>query len=200
VSSCATPDQGFAARDRGGHSIRISLQATIRFHGLSTTGLLILCKSGNWRLRSTAPSASHWTGWLATSCWRRIWNRGKLASKQFLESLQFCGNADLHASLPDHSNWIAPPSTRRDVSHNAWTKGEPIPVPVAGAAFGVIKGKIYVVSGATTSTIVNNNQIYDPVTNKWSTGKPIPQARYVADVDNILYVIGGWTTGFKRIL
>lgn len=49
-------------------------------------------------------------------------------------------------------------------------------------------------SGATTSAIISNNQIYDPATNKWSTGESIPTARYVAAstvVDNILYVIGG---------
>jgi N-acetylneuraminic acid mutarotase len=95
------------------------------------------------------------------------------------------------------------PAQDADSSPNTWTTGESIPVPVAGAAFGVIKGKIYVVSGATTTTIVKNNQIYDPATNKWSMGKNIPTARYVAAsavVDNILYVIGGCNVSAECVI
>lgn len=81
-----------------------------------------------------------------------------------------------------------------EVTHNAWTSGTPMITPRVGAAFGVIKGKIYVVSGATTSAIVTNNEIYNAAKNTWTTGAPIPTARYVpasAVVENILYVIGG---------
>jgi len=41
---------------------------------------------------------------------------------------------------------------------------------------------------------VNTNQIYNTATNKWTTGAPMPTARFVpasAVVNNILYVIGG---------
>jgi N-acetylneuraminic acid mutarotase len=81
-----------------------------------------------------------------------------------------------------------------DVTHNTWTTGAPMLTPRVGAAFGVIKGKIYVVSGATTSAIVTNNEIYNLAKNTWTSGAPIPTARYVpasAVVENILYVIGG---------
>jgi len=80
------------------------------------------------------------------------------------------------------------------VTHNTWTSGAPMITPRVGAAFGVIKGKVYVVSGATTSAIVTNNEIYNVAKNTWTTGAPIPTARYVpasAVVENILYVIGG---------
>jgi len=80
------------------------------------------------------------------------------------------------------------------VTHNTWTSGTPMPTARYGAAFGLIKGKIYVVSGATKSAVVTNNEIYNPATNTWTTGAPIPTARYVpasAVVKNILYVIGG---------
>jgi N-acetylneuraminic acid mutarotase len=80
------------------------------------------------------------------------------------------------------------------VNHNTWTSGAPMPTPRVGGAFGVIKGKVYVVSGATTSAIVTNNEIYNAAKNTWTTGAPIPTARYVpasAVVNNILYVIGG---------
>ncbi|MFY9906554.1 MAG: kelch repeat-containing protein [Terriglobales bacterium] len=81
-----------------------------------------------------------------------------------------------------------------EVTHNTWTSGAPMITPRVGAAFGVIKGKVYVVSGATTSAIVTNNEIYDVAKNTWTTGAPIPTARYAvaaAVVENILYVIGG---------
>lgn len=81
-----------------------------------------------------------------------------------------------------------------EVTHNTWTSGAPMITPRVGAAFGVIKGNVYVVSGATTSAIVTNNEIYSVAKNKWTTGAPIPTARYVpasAVVENILYVIGG---------
>jgi N-acetylneuraminic acid mutarotase len=80
------------------------------------------------------------------------------------------------------------------VTHNTWTSGAAMLTPRVGAAFGVIKGNIYVVSGATTSAIVTNNEIYDVAKSSWTTGAPIPTARYVpasAVVENILYVIGG---------
>lgn len=80
------------------------------------------------------------------------------------------------------------------VNHNTWTGGAAMPTPRAGAAFGVIKSKVYVVSGATTSAIVATTEIYNPKTNTWTSGAPIPTARYVpasAVVKNILYVIGG---------
>jgi hypothetical protein len=67
-----------------------------------------------------------------------------------------------------------------------------------GAAVGVIKGKVYVVSGATSSTVVNNNEIYNPAKNTWTTGASIPTARFVpasAVANNILYVIGGTSDG-----
>jgi N-acetylneuraminic acid mutarotase len=84
--------------------------------------------------------------------------------------------------------------TEPAVTHNTWTSGAAMLTPRVGAAFGVIKGNIYVVTGATSSAVVSNNEIYSIAKNKWTTGAPIPTARYVpasAVVENILYVIGG---------
>jgi hypothetical protein len=81
-----------------------------------------------------------------------------------------------------------------EVTHNSWTSGAPMITPRIGSAFGVIKGNVYVVSGATASAIVTTNEIYNVAKNTWTTGAPIPTARYVPAsgvVDNILYVIGG---------
>jgi N-acetylneuraminic acid mutarotase len=76
-----------------------------------------------------------------------------------------------------------------------------MPSARCGAAAGVIKGKVYVVGGATGgdgSVVLNVNEIYDPKGNTWNTGAPMPTARWVpasAVVNDILYVIGGCTVG-----
>ena len=69
---------------------------------------------------------------------------------------------------------------------NSWTTGAPMPYPVATAASAVVNNKIYVIGGEdddhppagsqTTPGVnsVNFNQIYDPVTDSWSMGTPIP--------------------------
>jgi hypothetical protein len=78
-----------------------------------------------------------------------------------------------------------------EVTHNTWTTGTPMITPRVGAAVGVIKGSIYVVTGATTSAIVTNNEIYNVAKKTWTTGAAIPTARYVpasAVVENILYM------------
>jgi len=98
------------------------------------------------------------------------------------------------ATLPLQAQTESAQSEVPPGNHNTWTSGAPMITPRYGAAFGVIKGKVYVVTGATTSEIVTNNEIYTPAKNTWTTGAPIPTARYVpasAVVDNILYVIGG---------
>ena len=82
--------------------------------------------------------------------------------------------------------------------HNTWTTGAPMPTALQGPATGVIKGKVYVVGGATSSAEISINQIYNPKTNEWTTGASMPTARVVpagAVVNNILYVIGGKLNG-----
>ncbi len=78
--------------------------------------------------------------------------------------------------------------------HNSWAAGAVMPTAREGMASGVIGGKLYVVSGATASAIVGNNEIYNPTTNTWTTGAAIPTPVFVpasAVVSNVLYVIGG---------
>jgi hypothetical protein len=86
-----------------------------------------------------------------------------------------------------------------EVIHNTWTSGAPMPTAVNWPATGVIKGKIYVVSGyAGDAPAVTNNQVYDPVADKWSTAAPIPEATAqaaAAVVKNILYLFGGSNNG-----
>lgn len=85
-------------------------------------------------------------------------------------------------------------SSQKFIVHNSWGSGAAMPTARAGGAIGVINGKVYVVSGETTSAIVGNNEIYNPATNTWTTGAAIPTPRYAgasAVVNGILYVVGG---------
>jgi N-acetylneuraminic acid mutarotase len=67
----------------------------------------------------------------------------------------------------------------------------------ANPGSGIINGKIYVVDGmGASASVLNTLEVFDPVTNSWSTpqtaGKNIPRAALTAAVvNNKLYVIGG---------
>ena len=85
-------------------------------------------------------------------------------------------------------------SVQQFIVHDSWGLGTPMPTPRAGGAIGVIKGKIYVVSGEIDGATTGNNEIYNPTSGEWITGKSIPIPVFVpasAVVNNILYVIGG---------
>jgi len=66
-----------------------------------------------------------------------------------------------------------------DPATNTWTTKEPIPTPVSSYVSAVVDNKIYVIGGfvpATPPIIATTNltQIYDPETDTWSYGAPIP--------------------------
>jgi len=90
-------------------------------------------------------------------------------------------------------------STQKYIVHNSWGSGKAMPVALfAPAATGVINNKIYVVGGFTMTSVIANNQIYNPTTNSWSTGAAIPTTTAdgaSAVVNNILYVFGGSQDG-----
>jgi N-acetylneuraminic acid mutarotase len=93
------------------------------------------------------------------------------------------------------------------VTHNTWSSGTPIPTPLAYTMTAALEGKIYVAGGyagpCCNGTVVADVQIYDPATNTWSTGVPLPTARWsgaAAAADGKLYVIGGTTpTGLEQV-
>jgi len=87
------------------------------------------------------------------------------------------------------------------VTHNTWASGTPLPTPVVGAAAAVLEGQIYVVGGFNGSSYLPDTQIYNPATDSWSTGVPLPipgdggvDGAAAAVVNNVLYVIGGSET------
>jgi len=81
----------------------------------------------------------------------------------------------------------------------AWTSVAPLPTPRAflDAATGA-DGRIYVVGGYDFGAYhygSNVLEIYDPATNQWTTGAPMPTPRYGLGVarggDGRIYAIGG---------
>ncbi|MCR3922953.1 MAG: hypothetical protein NUK65_10650, partial [Firmicutes bacterium] len=86
-----------------------------------------------------------------------------------------------------------------DPETDMWSIGTPLPTGVDSAAAGVTAGdtdteRIFVLGGKQGLDAVKLNQVYDPETDTWSTGTPMPTARYglgVAVVNDSLYAIGG---------
>jgi N-acetylneuraminic acid mutarotase len=86
------------------------------------------------------------------------------------------------------------------VTHNTWTSGAAMPMPVWGpGGTAVLKKEIYVVGGVNSSnSIIADTQIYNVATNAWSTGVSLPttlEGGVAAVVKNILYVMGGTVDG-----
>jgi N-acetylneuraminic acid mutarotase len=100
-----------------------------------------------------------------------------------------------------------------DPISDSWSTGAPMIYPVIYYASAGVDNKIYVIGGqdeylfpnppAASDVAVNCNQIYDPTTNAWSLGAPIPETTWQAGAGATtgvialkrIFVIGG-STGF----
>jgi N-acetylneuraminic acid mutarotase len=93
-----------------------------------------------------------------------------------------------------------------DPEADSWSTMAPIPTPVEGYASAVLNGKIYIMGGAAMTQNTNNQvvdlvQIFNPKTNQWTTGKPLPTGVYGAGAcattglyaPEKIYVVGGQT-------
>jgi N-acetylneuraminic acid mutarotase len=87
-----------------------------------------------------------------------------------------------------------------DAEADRWSQGAPLPSTAdmgyaAGATTGLKAPKrIYVLGGDRGMEPDNSNHIYDPASDVWSVGTPMPTNRSslaVAVVDDLLYAIGG---------
>lgn len=79
---------------------------------------------------------------------------------------------------------------------NTWVQNiKSLPLPLHHASVDIYGGQIYVIGGYTGNWIPSNNLfIYDPATNNWTLGNPMPTPRGSSNanfVNGILYVIGG---------
>ena len=65
-----------------------------------------------------------------------------------------------------------------DIATNTWTAGAPVPTPVTGPGCAVFSGRLYLFGGAAPFPVtITATQIYDPVSNSWSTGPNMLVAR-----------------------
>jgi N-acetylneuraminic acid mutarotase len=94
-----------------------------------------------------------------------------------------------------------------DPPTDSWSTKAAIPEPVAHSANAVVDGKIYVISGTHYGNEpqfyvpINLTQIYDPATDSWSSGAPIPNAiaspaavsTIGSNAPKAIYVFGGLT-------
>jgi N-acetylneuraminic acid mutarotase len=91
-----------------------------------------------------------------------------------------------------------------DPSTNTWATKASMPIGTNSMQANTVNGKIYVIGGSIVtagtppytyaSPTVNFTEIYDPVTDSWTRGAPIPYpviGYASAVVDNKIYVMGG---------
>jgi hypothetical protein len=107
--------------------------------------------------------------------------------------------APLSVWYPSEETYVYDPLT------DSWSTMAPIPTPVAGYASAVLEGKIYIIGGGPAFTDYNNItstslvQIFDPKTNQWTLGKPLPKNVFGASASTTsgiyapkrIYVVGG---------
>lgn len=86
-----------------------------------------------------------------------------------------------------------------DASSNTWSLGPSLPKAIEYPVGAALSGKFYVVGGDFVNSSFNDVPsdtlyIYDPATNSWATGAPMPTARTGASAavaGGKLYVLGG---------
>lgn len=90
-----------------------------------------------------------------------------------------------------------------DPAADSWSEMTPIPTPVEGYASAVLDNNLYIIGGGTGTSTPNNAtnivQIFDPETNQWTNGNPIPTGVYKATACSTsgliapkrIYVVGG---------
>jgi N-acetylneuraminic acid mutarotase len=115
------------------------------------------------------------------------------------------GGSIVTAGTPPYT-WATPTVNFTEIYDpvtDSWTRGAPIPYPVDGYASTVVDNKIYVINGEDEynrpDINVTFNQIYDPASDSWSSGAPMPVATFSAaagattgeQAPKRIYVAGG---------
>lgn len=85
-----------------------------------------------------------------------------------------------------------------DPATDAWTEGPPMPTSRGGMMAAVLDGRLFVAGGEgnveAASGVFEQLEVYDPVTDAWSTLEPMPTPRHgtgAATIGEVLYVPGG---------
>jgi N-acetylneuraminic acid mutarotase len=97
-----------------------------------------------------------------------------------------------------------PDSVAASGSEGSWTVGAPAPSKRTEVAVAELNGKIYVVGGfaepdmsnALDYGITKAVEVYDPMTDSWTTATPLPEGRHhvgIASLGGFLYVVGGYS-------
>ncbi len=62
-----------------------------------------------------------------------------------------------------------------DQAENSWAIMASMPTARTGIGIGVVGGRTYAIGGQVMSGATDVNEMYDPITNTWTTKTPIPQ-------------------------
>jgi len=91
--------------------------------------------------------------------------------------------------------------TQDPLAQNGWFNPTNLSTPRMGASASVVNGKIYVIGGEDSSRVLlANNEMYDPLTNTWTTKAPMPTPReflITAVVRDTIYAIGGMLSDYS---
>jgi hypothetical protein len=88
---------------------------------------------------------------------------------------------------------------RYDVTANSWFVFPGPAVAVAGAslAYDAVGGRLFLFGGSNLSAVFNVTQVYTIATNTWSSGPPIPAARWFMGsgvIGGMIYLVGGYAS------
>lgn len=177
------PREGAAGEISGGHIY--VLHGETPFSG-DTTDVRVYDPLGNvWSSGTPGldpPSSEHY--------------QGARVTRDGLERLYVIGGKSFSrfGVLPENREFT--PST------GTWAYRAPMPTARAGAAVAVVDNRIYVIGGRDCpfffcfgARVFDTVEIYDPVTDSWTTGASMPTARTDASaavIGGLVVVMGGW--------
>lgn len=93
---------------------------------------------------------------------------------------------------------------RYDIDTNTWSAVSPLPSARSDLAAVAHGGKIYVFGGCAAGAFKSDVDVYDPVTDSWSTAPsdmPTPRASMygAAAKGDTIYVVGGWNAASGQL-
>jgi|WetSurMetagenome_2_1015567.scaffolds.fasta_scaffold76403_1 N-acetylneuraminic acid mutarotase len=170
---------------------------------LNPWGTIVACQSkiyligGGQPTQVYDPATNQWENKTAipkTLMWQRA-----IACEGKIYVISGLNPAPLSVWYPSEETYVYDPST------DSWSTMASIPTPVAGYASAVLDSKIYIIGGGPAFTDYHNItstsivQIFDPATNQWTLGKPLPKNVFGASAaitsgiyaPKRIYVVGG---------